>query len=264
MPRRKRTSISKDAFGPGFAEFFSEIFEAQGLDYLHDVVVGSTSSDFYVEAPSGSTTIFEFKAWQPTKANLERASHQASLYRRTSGADSAFVVIPGEFASDPSSGVVSTGQFQEFIEDNVVTAPRKPGAKPPTVKPKPKDHIFASMPFSKLYDDTYLVAMKPAAIDSGFDCVRVDHEQFTGDVVAEIKRLITDGIAVVADLSDSRPNVLHEIGYAEGLGKPIVQICTDRDKLPFNVRNNKTLKYSIGQTSRLRASLGKELSSLLV
>jgi nucleoside 2-deoxyribosyltransferase len=69
---------------------------------------------------------------------------------------------------------------------------------------------------------------------------------------------------VVADLSESRANVCHEVGYAEGLGKPVLQLCaTPLTELPFNLRNNLTLAYSIGQAARLRGKLERALSKTL-
>jgi nucleoside 2-deoxyribosyltransferase len=69
---------------------------------------------------------------------------------------------------------------------------------------------------------------------------------------------------VVADLSDSRPNVLHEVGYAEALSKSIIQICSTPTKdLPFNVRNNRTISYKLGQTAKLKTRLEAEIKKVI-
>jgi len=44
--------------------------------------------------------------------------------------------------------------------------------------------IFAAMPFSSDYDDTYFIAMSHAAEQVGADCKRVDLKEFSGDIVA--------------------------------------------------------------------------------
>ena len=86
------------------------------------------------------------------------------------------------------------------------------------------------------------------------------HNGTAGNVVAQIQSMIRAAKAVVADLSDSRPNVLHEVGFAEALGKPVIQISgTPTAGLPFNVRNNQTITYSIGQTAKLRKRLEREI-----
>ncbi|MDE3088553.1 MAG: hypothetical protein KGJ80_04125, partial [Chloroflexota bacterium] len=76
----------------------------------------------------------------------------------------------------------------------------------------------------------------------------------------QIKEMIKSAQIIVADLSESRANVCHEVGFAEALGKPVIQICsTPLASLPFNLRNNQTIQYSIGQASRLRTKLEREL-----
>jgi nucleoside 2-deoxyribosyltransferase len=120
------------------------------------------------------------------------------------------------------------------------------------------------MPFSSHYDDTFLVAIQPAALAANAAANRVDHTGRSGDVVQQIKEMIKAAQIVVADLSESRANVCHEVGYAEALGKPVVQICsTPLASLPFNLRNNRTIQYSIGQASRLKSRLEKELCKAL-
>jgi hypothetical protein len=242
----------------------TQVFIDHKLDYRHDVVVGSTSTDFFVVAPRGSTAVFELKTWRPTAQNQLRAGHLASLYKKMAGVDSAYVVMPGLFSSNPDAGIVSSEELGEFVNKEVVQAPKTRKRKLPKVEPKPSEHVFAAMPFAPQYDDTFEVAMKPATLELETDCLRVDHEYFSGDIVVEMKRLIKSSIAVIADLSESRPNVLYELGFAEALGKPSVQICsTDLKQLPFDVRNNNTLKYTMGQCSRLRRRLVKALEAVL-
>jgi hypothetical protein len=98
----------------------------------------------------------------------------------------------------------------------------------------------------------------------GATCKRVDKEDFAGDIVSEIKSLIQQSVAVVADLSGSKPNVLFELGYAQGLSRPTVHICsTPLDQLPFDVRNWNVLPYVVGQTHRLKDALARRLRTVL-
>jgi nucleoside 2-deoxyribosyltransferase len=120
------------------------------------------------------------------------------------------------------------------------------------------------MPFSGKYDDTYLVAIGPAALESGALPKRADYDGSLGNIVSDIQAMIRAAKVVVADLSESRPNVLHEVGYAEAMRKPVIQICsTPLTQMPFNVRNNHTVEYTLGQTSRLRTRLLHELGKAL-
>jgi nucleoside 2-deoxyribosyltransferase len=97
------------------------------------------------------------------------------------------------------------------------------------------------MPFSGRYDDTFLVAIQPIVLALKAVADRVDHTGRSGNVVQQIKALIEAAQVVVADLSEARANVCHEVGYAEALGIPVIQICsTSVTALPFNLRNNQT------------------------
>jgi nucleoside 2-deoxyribosyltransferase len=110
----------------------------------------------------------------------------------------------------------------------------------------------------------YFVAMSFAAEQVGAACKRVDQTEFTGDIVQEIKRLISESVAVIVDLSEGRANVLYETGYAHALEKPTVHICsTDFSQLPFDVRNWNTIKYNRGQTTLLKQPLAERLGKVI-
>jgi nucleoside 2-deoxyribosyltransferase len=92
----------------------------------------------------------------------------------------------------------------------------------------------------------------------------VDRKEFSGDIVEEIKRLIRGSAAVIVDLSEVKPNVLYEAGYAHALRKPVVHICsTPLSKLPFDVRNWNTIAYRRGQTALLREPLARRLKAVM-
>ena len=242
----------------------TRIFSSSGFEYQSDVVVGSSSSDVYSVFPTGSTAMFKVHLWKPTKENIERASQLANSYISASGVDNAYVVLPNLPISDPEKGVVSVADFDEVVRERISKQPKKSGHEPPSVSTIPDVKVFAAMPFDPKYDDTFIVAMEPACFDVGAECIRVDRESYAGDILSEIKNQIANSHAVIADLSESNPNVFFEIGFADGLDIPVVQICsTPVGELPFDVRNNLTLNYVLGQTSRLRTDLAEILKSIL-
>lgn len=92
----------------------------------------------------------------------------------------------------------------------------------------------------------------------------MDHAEFSGDIVDEMKKMIKGSIAVIADISEGRANVLYEAGYAHALDKPTVHISwAPVDALPFDVRQWKTIQYNRGQIHQLRPALAKRLQALL-
>jgi hypothetical protein len=120
------------------------------------------------------------------------------------------------------------------------------------------------MPFDQKYDDTFLVAIQPAVTELNYDCIRNDQEPLTGDLVKQILDDIQGSIFVIADVSESNPNVLYETGYARGLKINVLQICcTSYKKIPFDIRNNETIPYKRGRTKILYKELSKNLQKMI-
>lgn len=238
------------------------LFDA-GLKFEQQPSIDGLRPDFIVYGPEGQKVIVEVKAWSPGGGNTARALKQVERYREIADADDAFLVIPKLKKTHRARGVVNPGT----LLDSLAAAFKKRKRKRPgrTKKVQPSNRlVFAAMPFSREYDDTYLIAMSYAAKKVNAACARVDDTEFSGDIVEEIKRLINESIAVIVDLSDIRANVLYEAGYAHALGKPTVHICsTDLSELPFDVRNWNTIDYNIGQTTLLRKPLARRLCSVI-
>lgn len=234
--------------------------------YKKESIIGDARPDFIVTTESGDQIVVEVKAWEANPDSIARAIHQSQRYKQLSKAAAALVVTAaGEALSLSSGGVVSVAGLMPALASLALELAKTTKArKTQPSTPAPKKKVFASMPFAAQYDDTFLVAIEPAAITLGAVADRVDHTGQAGNVVAQIQAMIKAAKVVVADLSDSRPNVLHEVGYAEALGKPVIQISsTASSALPFNVRNNQTIQYSIGQTAKLRKRLESELQKVI-
>jgi hypothetical protein len=119
------------------------------------------------------------------------------------------------------------------------------------------------MPFARRYNDVYFVAIAGACDLIGLSSTRADHDVYTGDIVQHIKDSIRDSVAVVADLSESVPNVMYEVGFAHALGKPTIHICsTPLHDLPFDVQGYNTIVYAHGQTTELVAPLATQLRAV--
>jgi hypothetical protein len=245
-----------------FKKRVGELLHAAGVSFKADMAVEGLQVDFVVTDEGGNFIIIEAKTWELNESNLTRAARQARLYCGVTKADKAYVVLNGLDKGNPEEGVLSI----EEVADVLRSGPRVPGTRElafRTFQP-PERIVFAAMPFTPEYDDIFLVAMAHAAKSVNAVCMRVDHEDFKGDIVAEIKRLIHASVAVIADLSESRPNVLYEVGYAHALERPTIHICsTPMDGLPFDVRNWNTLKYIKGQTFRFQERLCIRLKAVL-
>lgn len=255
-------------FASRLEESVAKILEDFGFAYQYAPRIGGLRPDFLVTAPNGATAVLEVKGWANDPGHLTRAKRQAEAYREATGAEAALVVLPEAPGGAEESGVAGLDQLQLWLQyfGAVVDARGKATFPNPVLEQivETEKTIFAAMPFSEEYDDVFFVAMSHAAKAVGATAVRVDKEDFVGDIVAEIQRLINLSVGVIADLSESRPNVLYEVGYAHALGQPTVPICsTPMDELPFDVGHENTLPYRKGQTHEFRDKLAKRLQAAL-
>lgn len=233
-----------------------------GFDVQFDASFAGTRPDLVATNAQGRVVVVDFKSTVADTNEVLRASEQARLYREGLGADAAVVVMSDadpsllpSGVSDPSGAVATLLDALTQSTDDIRSRPSA-GTLDRT--------IFAAMPFSPEFEDTFFLAMAPACEAAGGACVRVDHEEFIGDVVAEIKSQITGSAALIADVSNARPNVLYELGYATALGIPIVQISSSPlDELPFDIRNENTIRYDTGRVHQLRSDLETRLLYVL-
>src|ERR1700730_4322489 len=250
--------------GREFEQRVAQILQQLGANFVRDEPVGGVRPDFVVRAPNGKIAIVEVKGWDPSGGNTARALDQFKQYQQATYADLALIVMPQLKRNFLDNKLVNEegllAILQEWLSKNWVRFRRAPKRK----KPKKERIVFAAMPFDRKYDDTFFVAMTHAAEKVNAVCRRVDKEEFTGDIVEEIKRLINASIAVIVDLSESKENVLYEAGFAHALRRPTVHICsTNLDRLPFDVRNWNTIEYKLGGTVALRRKLATRLASVL-
>lgn len=210
--------------------------------------------DLLVKAPDGRQFVVETKTWASRPGFAARAAGQAKHYTEILDADGSFIVVES-LKRNYGSGVVTPDGLLPAVKRWLnQSPPKKVGRK--RDRKRTAKVVFAAMPFRPEYDDVFFVAMAEAAKDVNAACKRVDHEDFAGDISQEIKHLIRLSKAVIADVSESRPNVLYEVGYAEALRKPVLQICsTPLDDLPFDIRQNNTIPYVKGQVHRLKNKL---------
>jgi hypothetical protein len=135
-------------------------------------------------------------------------------------------------------------------------------ASPAVVAPPSHDKktAFVAMPFTEEHEDVYEFGIYAPIRRCGYACERVDVATFTGDITSRIKEGINNARFVVADLTGERPNVYLEVGYAWGLGKPVILLARDGQKLHFDLAHHKCIFYkTIGKLSADVERLVREL-----
>ncbi|MCU0645611.1 MAG: SUMF1/EgtB/PvdO family nonheme iron enzyme, partial [bacterium] len=132
------------------------------------------------------------------------------------------------------------------------------GIEMPTKK---KKLCFVLMPFKDEMKEVYWKAIKPAAEDVEFDCLRVDERKGPLNIPKEIVQHIFSSDAIVADLTGKNPNVFYEMGIAHAIANKTVMIIQKTEDLPFDVNNYRCIHYE--QTENGLAELKTKLSEFL-
>lgn len=246
-----------------FEDQIASYLEEAGYTFKRNPSVGGLRPDFLIKGPHGERVVVEAKTWSPRGGNTARALNQAEHYRQVTKADRAFVVLDQLQRNHREAGVVNVDGLLEVLGDYFAKHKPSRRRKAPA-RQSLGGTVFAAMPFDSKYDDTYFVAMTHAAESIDATCERVDRTEYVGDIVEQIKAMIEDSIVVIVDLSESKPNVLYEAGYADALPRPTVYICsTPLGDLPFDVRNKNVLTYALGGTAKLRQSLTRRLKGIV-
>jgi hypothetical protein len=110
-------------------------------------------------------------------------------------------------------------------------------------EPARKRTVFVAMPFSEEFEDIYQFGIYAAVRNCGYVCEKVDESVFAGNIVDRITEAIRNATFVVADLTQERPNVYLEVGFAWGLKKPVLLVARDGQKLHFDLSHHKCIFY---------------------
>lgn len=120
--------------------------------------------------------------------------------------------------------------------------------------------IFISMPFGHEFDHVYKT-ISEIATEKKLSSYRVDQDRISELIAKTIERKIRGSRIVIADITGSNPNVLHEIGYAQSLGKPLILISQEQPiNAPFNVRGLRIHQYAKSHLAGLRHILKQAIS----
>jgi hypothetical protein len=247
-----------------FERHLSTLLRGLGLPYRQDIAVGGVMVDFEIVTAEGRRIIFEAKTWpDASPRRIAQGLEQVRRIAEATGTADVYLVVPEPLVRSSGGRVLGEQDFVRFLSTLRWRQKFSTPLSGERVAQRPKV-IFAAMPFTEDYDDTYWVAMLPAAEVVGGVCRRVDMEEYAGDIVDRIETMIRESDAVIADLSEGCPNVLYEAGFAHALGKETIHISsTPLSDLPFDVRNWNTIGYKRGKTHALRVQLEKRLRAVL-
>ncbi len=77
----------------------------------------------------------------------------------------------------------------------------------------------------------------------GYACERVTEKNAATRILPEILECIRRAAFIIVDLTDLRPNVFYELGYADGLGGKVIVTAKKGTELPFDVKDIPTILW---------------------
>ena len=106
-------------------------------------------------------------------------------------------------------------------------------------------NVFVIMPFDAEFDKVYRDLIKKPLQVKGHNVSRADDVETHQNILAAIIKSISEANLVVADLTESNPNVYYELGVAHALGIPTIQIVRDLAEVPFDLKGHYIETYSL-------------------
>lgn len=105
---------------------------------------------------------------------------------------------------------------------------------------------FMAMPFGNpQLDNLFMDHLKPAVFQTGFTLKRLDEEPKAGLIDDQLRVEIRQSKFLIAELTEGNCGAYWEAGYAEGLGKPVIYICSkeyfDQNSTHFDTNHHLTV-----------------------
>lgn len=122
------------------------------------------------------------------------------------------------------------------------------------------EKAFVIMAFTDSLKDVYELGIKECLNVFRLNAYRIDEHYPINLIIQQIYEDIHQSRLVIAELTDPRPNCYFELGFAEGLGKPIIRLAKAGTQIPFDVNQYPFIFYSsvVDLRQRLTSTL-KEL-----
>jgi nucleoside 2-deoxyribosyltransferase len=106
------------------------------------------------------------------------------------------------------------------------------------------------MPFGEVWSDPVRDAIGRSCTDLAgeglqLDCERADEIAKPGRITEQIIAALRNADLIIADITESNPNVMFELGFADALGKQIIVLNQDVEAAPFDIKDWRAIAYSV-------------------
>lgn len=108
--------------------------------------------------------------------------------------------------------------------------------------------------------------IKPALEPYEYYATRADDIAEPGIITNQIIEHVVECPLVIADLTGSNPNVFYELAVRHAYQKPIIQLCREREKIPFDLAGTRTIEVEISNletASRAKEEISEQIDNIL-
>jgi hypothetical protein len=151
-------------------------------------------------------------------------------------------------------------------------APNKEMHPEATIKKEAKKVCFVIAPIDKqgsetrkrsdqLFKHVISVVVEPL----GYRPVRADHISEPGIITSQIIQHVVESPIVIADLTGRNPNVFYELAIRHAIRKPLVQLISSGETIPFDVAGTRTISIDINDLDSVELSkkeLAKQIEAI--
>lgn len=109
----------------------------------------------------------------------------------------------------------------------------------------------------------YLIA--PAVEHKGYTAVRADELDKPGMITSQVIQHVVEDPLVIADLTGRNPNVFYELAIRHAIRKPIVQIISKGENIPFDVAGTRTIfvdHHDLDNVAQAKESILEQIDAL--
>lgn len=258
-----------------FEREVAAIYRTLGAEVQHNISLAGNQIDILVieQTPSGSKSkaVIECKAYtRPVGVDVINSFGAICYLLKNRGiVDRGVLVSKNGFTSQARSAaqehnvvlleIKDLWQQVKGKEDNVKRATIKEEDKVETsLGPK---RVFAIMPFTREFDDIYILGVREVAENLGLIVERADSIEHNEQILEVIQDRIQSSNIVIADTTYQNPNVFYEIGYSHASNKPTVLLTRAGQEVPFDLRTINQIFYDT--IVDLREKLTKRLKSMI-
>jgi hypothetical protein len=117
----------------------------------------------------------------------------------------------------------------------------------------------------KRADQVFRHIIAPVVEARGYKPERADRITRPGVITSQVLQEVADSDLVVADLSTYNPNVFYELAIRHATQKPLVQLISTDEDLPFDIAAMRTIFFDIhdlDSVERARDDLNRHIESL--